>query len=182
MGIRLIDKNKADAEERSKWETQVDRQSAKNNMTKLVGGITHKYFIDENTYLRSSLSATYSEDHISANQQTLEDKSVPVGDIRNRKWDIVFNSYINKKFSPSHTNRSGITITELNYDLDYKVSPNFGLNKPMEQISKGNGESMVLSVFSSSVLAISRNMTASLGITTQYFALNDNWSLEPGLP
>ena len=38
---------------------------------------------------------------------------------------------------------------------------------------------MVLSVFSSSVLAISRNMTASLGITTQYFALNDNWSLEP---
>lgn len=178
-GLGLIDKNKADAEERSKWETQMDRQSAKNNMTKLVGGITHKYFIDENTYLRSSLSATYSEDHISANQQTLEDKSVPVGDIRNRKWDIVFNSYINKKFSPSHTNRSGITITELNYDLDYKVSPNFGLNKPMEQISKGNGESMVLSVFSSSVLAISRNMTASLGITTQYLALNDNWSLEP---
>ena len=178
-GLGLIDKNKADAEERSKWETQVDRQSAKNNMTKLVGGITHKYFIDENTYLHSSLSATYSEDHISADQQTLEDKSVPVGDIRNRKWDIVFNSFINKKFSPSHTNRSGITITELNYDLDYKVSPNFGLNKPMEQISKGNGESMVLSVFSSSVLAISRNMTASLGITTQYFALNDNWSLEP---
>lgn len=178
-GLGLIDKNKADAEERSKWETQVDRQSAKNNMTKLVGGITHKYFIDENTYLRSSLSATYSEDHISADQQTLEDKSVPVGDIRNRKWDIVFNSFINKKFSPSHTNRSGITITGLNYDLDYKVSPNFGLNKPMEQISKGNGESMVLSAFSSSVLAISRNMTASLGITTQYFALNDNWSLEP---
>ena len=178
-GLGLIDKNKADAEERSKWETQVDRQSAKNNMTKLVGGITHKYFIDENTYLRSSLSATYSEDHISANQQTLEDKSVPVGDIRNRKWDIVFNSYINKKFSPSHTNRSGITITGLNYDLDYKVSPNFGLNKPMEQISKGNGESMVLSAFSSSVLAISRNVTAGLGITTQYLALNDNWSLEP---
>lgn len=178
-GLGLIDKNKADAEERSKWETQVDRQSAKNDMTKLVGGITHKYFIDENTYLRSSLSATYSEDHISADQQTLEDKSVPVGDIRNRKWDIVFNSYINKKFSSSHTNRSGITITGLNYDLDYKVSPNFGLNKPMEQISKGNGESMVLSAFCSSVLTLSRNMTASLGFTSQYFALNDNWSLEP---
>ena len=178
-GLGLIDKNKADAEERSKWETQVDRQSAKNNMTKLVGGITHKYFIDENTYLRSSLSATYSEDHISADQQTLEDKSVPVGDIRNRKWDIVFNSFINKKISPSHTNRSGITITGLNYNLDYKVSPNFSLNKPMEQISKGDGESIVLSAFSSSVLAISRNVTASLGITSQYFALNDNWSLEP---
>lgn len=178
-GLGLIDKNKADAEERSKWETQVDRQSAKNNMTKLVGGITHKYFIDENTYLRSSLSTTYSEDHISADQQTLEDKSVPVGDIRNRKWDIVFNSFINKKFSSSHTNRSGITITGLHYNLDYKVSPNFGLNKPMEQISKGNGESMVLSAFSSSVLTLSRNVTASLGITSQYFALNDNWSLEP---
>lgn len=180
-GLGLIDRNKADAEERSEWETQADRQSAENKIEKLVGGITHKYFIDENTYLRSSLSATYSKDRISADQETLDGQSIHVGDIQNRKWDILFNSYINKKFSSKHTNRSGISISGLNYDLDYKVSPNFGLDKPMEQISKGNGKSMVLSAFSSSVVDISRHVTASIGISTQYFALNDNWSVEPRL-
>lgn len=178
-GLGLIDRNKADAEDPSKWETQIDRQAVKNNLDKLIGGITHKYFLDENTYLRSSLSATYSKDHILADQQTLDNQSVHVGDIQNRKWDIIFNSYINKKLSSTHTNRSGITVTGLNYDLNYKISPNFGLDKPMEQISKVNGKSMVVSAFSSSVININRTVTASLGLTTQYFALNNNWSLEP---
>lgn len=178
-GLGLIDRNKADAEDPSDWETQADRQSARNNLEKLVGGITHTYFLDRNTYLRSSLSATYSQDHILADQQIPDGNSVHVGDIQNRKWDILFNAYINKKFSRAHTNRTGITITGLNYDLDYKISPNFGLNKPMEQLSKGKGKSMVLSAFSSSVIDINRRITVSLGITSSYFALNNNWSLEP---
>lgn len=178
-GLGLIDRNKADAEDSSEWETQADRQSAKNNMEKLVGGITHKYFLDDNTYLRSSLSAIYSKDHVLVDQHTPDSRLVHMGDIQNRNWNIVFNSFINKKFSSMHTNRTGITVTGLNYDLDYKVSPYFGLNKPMEQISKGNGESMVISAFSSSVIDINRNLSAGLGITTQYFALNDNWSVEP---
>lgn len=109
-------------------------------MDKLVGGITHKYFFDENTYIRSALSATYSKDHILVDQQTIGKEIVHVGDIQNRKWDFIFNSYLNKKLSSKHTNRTGITITGLNYDLDYKISPNFGLNTPMRQISKGNGK------------------------------------------
>lgn len=178
-GLGLIDRNKADAEDPSEWETQADRQAARNNLEKLVGGITHTYSLDENTYLRSSLSATYSKDHILADQLTENNQPVHVGDIQNRKWDIIFNTFINKKISTTHTNRTGITVTGLNYDLDYKVSPNFGLNKPMEQISKGSGKSMVASAFSSSVINISRTITGSLGITAQYFALNKNWSVEP---
>lgn len=178
-GLGLIDRNKADAEDPSEWETQADRQAAKNNLEKLVGGITHTYSLDENTYLRSSLSATYSKDHILADQQTEDNQLVHVGDIQNRKWDIIFNTFINKKISTTHTNRTGITVTGLNYDLDYKVSPNFGLNKPMEQISKGSGKSMVASAFSSSVIDISRTVTGSVGLTAQYFALNNNWSFEP---
>ena len=88
--------------------------------------------------------ATYSKDRTRADQMTEDDKLVHVGDIRNSKWDIVFNSYLNKKFNSNHINRTGITVTGLQYDLDYKISPNFGLDVPMEQISKGNGGSCVL--------------------------------------
>ena len=165
--------------DRSEWETMGDRSSGSNKLDKLAGGLTHKYVINENAYIRSSLSATYSKDHSLVNLQTDDGTIVQVGDIQNSRWNFVFNSYLNKKFSSRHTNRTGITITELKYDLDYKVSPYFGLNQPMEQLSKGSGESTVLSAYSSSVINLSNNLTTSLGVTGQYFTLNKNWSIEP---
>lgn len=177
-GIGLIDRNKDDFLERSEWETLGDRQAGENKMDKSAGGLTHKYFMNESAYIRSSISATYAKDHTIVDQQA-DDKLVRVGDIRNSKWDIVFNSYLNKKFSSRHTNRTGITVTELKYDLDYKVSPYFGLDKPVEQLSKGSGESTVLSAYSNSIIDITDYLTTSLGVNAQYFTLNKNWSIEP---
>ena len=177
-GLGLIDRNKAPIEERSKWETLGDRQSGENRLEKMAGGLAHKYVINENTYVRSSLSATYSKDHTVVDQLA-DDKLIRVGDIRNSRWDFVFNSYLNTKFSPRHTNRTGVTITNLHYDLDYQVSRYFGLNRPMEQISKGNGESTVFSAYSSSVINLNNNWVTSLGVTAQYFTLNNNLSIEP---
>ncbi len=136
---------------------------------------------NKNSYLKSSLAATYSQDRTFADQLTHEMKLVPVGDIRNKKWDIVFNSYLNKRLSSRHVNRSGVTLTELIYNLDYKVSPDFGLDKPMEQIAKGDGRSTMLSAYTSSVIDINNNLSASIGLTAQYFTLNKNWTLEPRL-
>jgi len=178
-GIGLIDRYKPEILDRNEWETQGDRQSGNTTFDKAAGGITHKYLINADTYIRSSLAATYAKDHTEADQVTEDDKLVHVGDIRNSKWDIVFNSYLNKKFNSSHINRTGITITGLKYDLDYKISPNFGLDIPMEQISKGNGESCVFSTYSSSVIKLNNHLTTSLGITAQYFTLNKNWTVEP---
>lgn len=177
-GLGLIDRNKAPIEERSKWETLGDRQAGENRLEKMVGGLAHNYVMNENTYIRSSLSATYSKDHTVVDQQA-DDKLIRVGDIRNSRWDFVFNSYLNTKFSPRHTNRTGVTITNLHYDLDYQVSRYFGLNRPMEQISKGDGESTVFSAYSSSVINLNNNWDTSLGVTAKYFTLNNNLSIEP---
>lgn len=180
-GIGLIDRNKIDAEEeQAKWESLGDRQAGSNILDKMAGGLTHRYSINETTYLRSSLTATYSKDQMIVEQRTLADNDlIQVGDIQNWKWDAVFNSYLNKKFSTRHTNRTGITITGLKYDLDYKVSPYVGLDLPMEQVSKGNGKSAVLSAYSTSVINLNNHWSTSLGVNTQYFTLNKNWSLEP---
>lgn len=180
-GVGLIDRNKVEAEERSEWETASDRSSGSNDLDKSAGGLTHSYALNENMYVRSSLSATYSSDRVRADQQTLNDEIVHMGDIRNSKWDVVLNTYLNTKFSSRHVNRSGITVTGLKYNLDYKISPAWGLDAPMEQLSKAGGESMLLSAYSSSVLNLTNRLTASLGITTQYFTLNKNWTLEPRL-
>lgn len=178
-GLGLFDRNKIKEEDKDKWETQIDRQSGQISFEKVAGGLTHKYMFNSNTFLKSSLATTYSHDRTSANQLTFDGTVIPVGNIQNSKWDIVFNSYINKKFSSKHINRTGISMTGLRYDLNYKVSPDFGLDMPMEQISKGHGNSSVFSAFSTSVIDLSPSLTASIGLTSQYFALNKNWTIEP---
>lgn len=179
-GIGLIDRNKDDFEERSEWKNQGSRQAGSNKLNKLVGGLTHQYAINETTYLRSSLAATYAKDHLLVDQLTLASNDlIRVGNVQNSKWDIVFNSYLNKKFNACHINRTGITLTGLKYDLDYKISPYAGLDLPMEQISKGSGESAVLSAYSTSVINLSSHWSTSLGVNAQYFILNKNWSVEP---
>ena len=49
----------------------------------------------------------------------------------------------------------------------------------MKQISKGDGESTVFSAYSSSVINLNNNWDTSLGVTAQYFTLNNNLSIEP---
>ncbi|WP_294476269.1 carboxypeptidase-like regulatory domain-containing protein [uncultured Bacteroides sp.] len=177
-GLALKDRNKQDIPEPSEWETVSDRRSGDTRIDKAAGGLTYKYGINESTYIRSSLSATYSKDHTLADQQT-DGGLIRVGDVKNSKWDVVFNTYINKKFSPRHTNRTGVTVTGLSYDLDYKISPNFGLDIPMEQIAKGSGESAVLSAYTNSIINLTNRLSTSIGVTAQYFTLNKNWSVEP---
>ena len=97
---------------------------------------------------------------------------LPVVDMKSTNLDIVLNSYFNKKYSARHTNRSGITITGLLYDLDFNLSPNFGQNLPMQKIVKGNGEAMVLSAYSNSIFKLADELTASVGVNAQFFTLN----------
>ncbi|MCC8154256.1 MAG: carboxypeptidase-like regulatory domain-containing protein [Tannerellaceae bacterium] len=167
--LGLTDRNKTKREEEADWETLVDRQTTDIKQEKLSGGITHHYYITPNTYIRSSLSAIYSKDRIVQDQLTLQNQQIIyVADLQNYKWDFVAGSYLHKKFSSRHINRTGITFSNLNYDLDYKVSPYMGLDIPMQLIAQGKGANSVVSAFSSSVININEFLKASLGITGQY--------------
>lgn len=183
-GIGLLDMNKADAlKNHSEWETYADRQKSKTTMAKGAGGINHTYNIDSRAYLKTSLAATYSDNRPEVEQLLSQNSSyyLPVVDMKSSNLDVVLNSYFNKKYSSRHTNRSGITITGLLYDLNFNISPNFGQNKPMQRIVKGNGEAMVLSAYSNSIFKLTDKLAANVGINAQLFTLNSNWTIEPRL-
>lgn len=183
-GIGLLDRNHYDAlKNPAKWETCEDRQKSKMTMAKGAGGIMHRYNLRDGAYFKTSLAATYSNNHPKVEQLLSQNSSyyLPVVDMKSTNLDIVLNSYFNKKYSPRHTNRSGITITGLLYDLDFNLSPNFGLNKPMQRIVKGNGKAAVLSAYSNSVFKLTDKLTANVGVNAQLFTLNSNWTIEPRL-
>jgi hypothetical protein len=181
-GLGLTDRNDAGPTDKEDWETYADRQDVKTTLEKAVGGITHKYNVNNQTYIKTVLAGTYSGILQDVWQVNSLSAYTQVVDITNKNCNIVLNSYINRKFSSNHVNRTGITVTGMIYDLDYSVTPNYGLDMPMEKIACGSGNNLQVSAYTQSVFTLSSKFSLSAGLNAQYFDLNKNFNiLEPRL-
>ncbi|WP_291529277.1 TonB-dependent receptor [Bacteroides sp. UBA939] len=146
-----------------------------------VAGLGHKIFLDGNTYLKSTLAATYSENHAMLDRFDRDGKNPKrTLDMLDKNTNLVLHSYLNKKFNARHTNRTGITLTGLLYDDNYNMVEDFPYgNIPMMNFANSNGSSMLISAFSQSSYQFSDRFLAELGVNAQYFALNKEWTVEP---
>jgi len=149
--------------------------------TKVVGGLGHKIFINEKTLLKSALVANYTQYHTVYDYVFTDKSKYPAGDMKNTNWNATFSTYLNMKFNAAHTNRTGITVTGLFYDLDYNVCQNVMQYppEPVANYAKGNGNSIATSAFSQSLLRLNSRLTANIGIHGQYFHLIEKVTVEP---
>jgi hypothetical protein len=168
------------SEDISEWE-DVMEGSGDYLQTKAVGGVGHRIFLSENTYLRSSLSANYTLYDASMEQVYTDMSKVPVTDMKNTNWNVAFNTYLNTKFSATHTNRTGFTATRLFYDLDYWVSEDVNQIPPSDllNVAKSKGNSTALSAYTQSIFRLSSRLTTSVGLHSMYFRLNEKATIEP---
>lgn len=179
-GIGLVDKVLIKNEEDpTKWEYNSDRQTNDNHFTKGIMGIGHKIYLKNNTYLKTSIAATYSKVHAVVDQ--IDDNLIfyRMADMKYSNTDMIFSSYLNKKLGANHTNRTGFTVTGLSYNLDFNKSEKVGLYEPMQQIAKGRSSDFAFSAFTTSVFSLNKNFDATIGLTGQFFSLNKHWSIEP---
>jgi hypothetical protein len=148
--------------------------------TKGIGGVEHKIFIGGNTYLKTSLSANYSLNEVDVNRffNNTDNKTI---DMKNTNWNVAFNSFLNTKFSSKHTNRTGIIVTGLFYDLDYWIveDPYRIPSGAMSNVAKSSGNAMVYSAFTQSSFRLNDRLTANIGLHGAYFSLNKKALLEP---
>jgi hypothetical protein len=122
LGLGLIDKNNVGALDKNDWETYDDRQDVSTTLGKTIGGISHKKNLDENTYIKTVLAGTYSGIRQDVGQMDSLNSHMQVVDITNKNWNIVLNSFINRRFSSRHVNRTGITATGMIYNFTSLVS------------------------------------------------------------
>lgn len=180
-GTGLIDHFLNDIEpDQNKWESTADngRGDYKQNMG--AGGIGHKYFIDNNTYIKSALAGTFTRNRLL--WDVFDTDLIPSrgNDMKGTNRNISLNSYINKKISTKYTNRTGINVSWMAYDLDYNVSPSFpNTFLPMENFAKSDGNTLLFSAFTNSTIRLSNDVTVNGGLYGQYFALNKHYSIEP---
>jgi hypothetical protein len=180
-GLGLLDKINAAPLDSSSWETYADREDVNTYLYRTAGGFSHKFTFKTGTSIKTSIAATYSGIKQDVDQINIPDIRTNVVDITNNNWDLVYNTSLNKKISNRHINQTGITITDLRYNLDYNVSPDFGLDKSAQNIAHGKGHTLDIAPFTNSLINIGKNVIINVGVNAHFFALSNSASIEPRL-
>lgn len=177
-GTALIDKFKSSFDrDPSKWDYLEDAAQAHSKQYMAAGGITHRYFFDENTLLKTTLAGTYSDQEAFQLNFDRELNSSPFLDQYSRSTNLILTSSLNRKISNRFTNKTGFTYTQMFYNMDMKLAP--FIDKPLELISKGDGNTSLLSAYNSSSWGMSDQLSLNFGLYGQLLTLNNRWTLEP---
>lgn len=179
-GLGLMDdaraKPKTDPE---LWVYKNDRQDDRIQQYVNVLGLSHQYFINKTTYIKTILATTAGI--TDWNTQRLNDgmNLMPYSKINSTNLNLILKSNINKKINARHVNNSGIVVTGMKYKLllENTISPN---TAPV-QIVDADGFSTLISAYSNSLISITDQFTLNTGINVQWFTLNDHFTIEPRL-
>ena len=177
-GTALVDKFKSDFEDNpQKWDYKDDGRLSKAKQASAAGGVSHRYFFNNNSLLKTTFAATYSKNDAQEDVSDFNLKSTPYLDLYTEFRNLVFTSSFNRKYSSKHTNKSGFSFTNMNYDMNLKLAPFEA--KPLETISEGSGNTNLASAYTSSSFDVNDKLSFTLGVNGQYLTLNDKWTVEP---
>lgn len=179
-GIGLLDASGNDAEtDSTKWHYNQDMEEGDAKQYMGAVGFTHNLFMNNNTELVTRLAATVSGLDWEVSRMNSQLDLLPQSKIEKRNWNFVFSSSINKKFSAKHTNKTGISVTGLQYDMLLKDADD-SEQAPATVVDE-TGLSALLSAYTNSSFRLSAKLTANFGMNTQLFLLNNQFTLEPRL-
>lgn len=186
-GTGLANKIDPEMKDPKDWEYYDDSKASGMKQRSAAVGISHRIFLDREGLLKTTLATTHSFTHAwedsmipiddNYNQNSNKTTLLPYLNLENRYNTIVLTSSLNKKFGKRHVNRTGITFTNLSYDMDLDMVNYF--SGPLNKIYNGKGNTNLVSVYTSSLFNISRSIAATLGVNAQFFELNKKNSLEP---
>ena len=180
VGIGGISSIKSTPEKDSiSWNTIDDRsQSLTSNHMGAVA-LIHQIYLTRQSYLRSYISATYNDiinyDRLMTNKYDLitEDSTYQ------RNYKFTGSITYNQKFGTRLTFRSGISYTQLFYDMDIRsIDPLTGI---YGVVTRGNGNTGLLQAYGETKTFITNDFEVTGGLSYSYFLLNSHYSLEPRL-
>lgn len=177
-GMGWIDHFKEDAEtNKEKWQYSDDKECFVTKIYSGVMGAAHRISLGNSAYWKTTLAATVNR--IDTHTEQLDDQLQLQPDhvIKKTNRNIVLSSYINKRFGAKHTNRTGINITGLKYDMLLKNAD--PVSTPLQTIADEDGSSALFEAYSNSSFNLSDKWTINVGVHGQYFALNQHYSIEP---
>lgn len=177
-GLGALDYQGRDAKtDPAGWETESDMEKLRANLFMGVAGFSHKIILNRNTLLKSSLAVSgngmdWSQDRIGNAMEF-----VPKEDVNCYTWNYAYSGSLSHKFSAGHSNKTGLILTRMNYDIDIRHAET--CHDPLIQVADDKGYSYLYQMYSQSKFEPGEKWDINFGIHAQYFALNGNHTIEP---
>lgn len=178
-GTGYFDYYKSKLEDQEEWKYFYDRSEVKDRQYMGAGGLTHRFHFNENTVLKTTLAGTYSKFSARQHMRDFEDRSTLYGDLYNQTGNLVATTSLSRKYNAKFTNRTGFTLQQMYYKMNLKKAPYE--TQPLETISQGDGNTQLISGYTSSSWDVSNYVTFNFGLNGQWLTLNSKWTLEPRL-
>ena len=176
-GIGAHDISRLEPNDENDREFAQDFQKLYNRQYMGAGGLNYRQILGKTAYINTSLSGSgnglkWEQDQLDMNNVLQEDERVT-----NNNFTLSLKTYLNKKFSSKHINRTGFEVGNLFYDINMNKADSLGL--PLKQTSSEKGNSYLLQFFSQSKYAFNDNLTLNIGFHIQHFTLSNALTFEP---
>lgn len=164
----------------SEFEQGEDYYDSKFNSNMGVTGLEHKYFLNQNTYIKSVVSVSaqriaFFADSIS--KENLGTTRLYSEEMTNSSARLT--SYINKKFDAKNTFRGGVIASRLYFDLNASGKDNEDDQFKTFLETKDNAETF--QIYGQWKHSFNEKWILNAGVHSMYFSLNKNYSVEPRL-
>jgi hypothetical protein len=180
-GIGALDNmKKLQISDSSKWENESSRNDMDWKLCMGAVGITNKLFLGTQTYINTTVAASGTLNHLEMNRFDNNLITRPNWFLINNSGKIVLSTYLNHKFSKRNTLKTGLNIHTLFYNLDLNSTVN-NVPETYQNFVNENGFSSFSEFYVQSKYDISENISINSGINTNYFALNNDFSVDPRL-
>lgn len=177
-GLGAANKIKFEAEtDTAEWSYMGDSDFGGASQRMGVIALNHRYIFGEKTYLNTTYALSgdytmYEESVMDFQLNEFEDEYID-----NTRYRNTFSSTLNHKFGVRHTNRTGLTVTNLHYKTLLKYAPEPG--DMLATAVNENSSTMLYQLFTQSKVDLSDQFRMNLGVHTQYFQLNEEFIIEP---
>ncbi|TAE28115.1 MAG: carboxypeptidase-like regulatory domain-containing protein [Cytophagales bacterium] len=165
--------------DRNDWQYADDNEDNVIRQSTGVVGVGHTYVLKNDGYWKTTVATTVNEVDWTAQKLNRELTLTPYSKIANTNWNVILSSYLNKKLGVRHTNRTGVSLNSMHYDILLNKARNAG--EVPQEIVKATGQSMLLSGYSSSAIYLTNRLVINVGVNAQLFTLNNRYTLEPRL-
>lgn len=179
-GIGALDaQNRSAVTDPEKWEKQTDKESFDLGLSNGAVGMTHKFILNSDSYLHTTLAASGNSISTSYDELNSENQLQPREEVLNNTWKLTASTTLNHKFGARHFNKSGIVYNRLFFRVDNREAETLG--HPLLIYAQDEGNTASVQAFSQSNFSPTQNLELNAGLFAHYFGLNNELSLETRL-
>ena len=178
-GLGALDYQGRDAKlDPSLWETDFDRQQYQTNLYMFAAGLNHRIILGSKTYLNTVVAVSGNGLRLREKEADVSQMLLPIGNTDNLTNKFTLSSYINHKFSAGFTNKTGVNISDLQYNMNIRQA---GPDQILNTYADAKGNSYLVQAYTQSKIKFTDAVTMNLGVHSQFFTLNHHYTVEPRL-